>query len=166
MYNAGLRMMHIGVETGSQRVADEIYNKGIDLSKVPAVISSAEKIGIRCLCYFMLGAPGETKKEIEETIRFARSLDATEITATITTPLPDTFMYDNIKEKYELNENYDYYKNTVFKNPTIPIKQIKYLQKKLLFQFYTHPKRWPYIAKHITSIKGLKKMFLKINRFI
>ena len=100
MYDSGLRVMHIGVETGSQRVADEIYHKDIQLSQVPPKVKMAEKIGVHCLCFFMLGAPGETKEEINETIKFARSLNATEITATLSTPLPGTHMYDDVKGKY------------------------------------------------------------------
>lgn len=168
MHEAGLRIMHIGIETGSQRVADEIYHKDIDLSKVPSLVNQAEKIGIRCLCFFMLGAPGETKEEIEQTIKFARSLDATEITATIATPLPGTHMYEEIKDKYNITKDFsqfDYYKQLAYENPSLSLKEIKKLQKKLLFTFYIHPKRWKYIAKHLISPKGVKKMFLKVTRF-
>jgi radical SAM superfamily enzyme YgiQ (UPF0313 family) len=169
MYKAGLRVMHLGVETGSQRVSDEIYNKGIDLSKVPKTIETAEKIGISCLCFFMIGAPGETIKEINQTIKFARSLNCSEITATIATPLPGTYLYEKTKTNYAVTDdfsNFDYYKNSAFKNPDVSFKRLKYLQKKLLFRFYTHPKRFPYILKHLTSISGIKKMFLKIKRFL
>src|SRR3989338_10373054 len=65
-----------------KRVIDEIYHKDIKLEGIPEKIALAEKIGIHCLCFFMLGAPGETREEIEKTIKFAASLDATEITAT------------------------------------------------------------------------------------
>jgi len=168
MYEAGLRVIHIGVETGSQRVSDEIYNKGIDLKKVPPLVSLAEKVGIRCLCFFMLGAPGETKEEIKQTIKFAKSLDATEITATICTPLPETYMFESIKDKYKITTDFsqfDYYKNLAYENPDLSFKEIKKLQKKLLLEFYTHPKRWKYIAKHLISPKGIKKMLLKVSRF-
>ena len=166
MYAAGLRIMHVGVETGSQRVADEIYHKDIDLSKVHGDVAMAEKVGIRCLCYIMLGAPGETKEEILQTIKFAKSLDATEITATITTPLPETHLYESMKGKYKLTENYDYYKNRIFEDENISFSELKFLQKRLLFEFYTHPKRWGYVAKHLTSVQGLHKMYLKVMRFM
>jgi anaerobic magnesium-protoporphyrin IX monomethyl ester cyclase len=166
MHAAGLRIMHVGIESGSQRVSDEIYNKDIDLSKVPELITLSEKIGVHILGYFMMGAPGETEQDIQDTIDFAQSLDATEITATIATPLPETHMYNKVKNTHQLNENYDYYKNTVFKNPTVPFKRLKFLQKKLLFKFYTHPKRWPYVANHLTSPRGVKKMVLKVKRFM
>ncbi len=168
LHKAGLHEMHIGVESGSQRVLDEIYQKDIKLETVAPMISIAEKIGVHCLCFFMLGAPGETEEEIEETIRYARSLDATEITATISTPLPETHMYEKTKDAYNVTNNFeefDYYKNQAFDNPDINFKRLKFLQKKLLISFYTHPKRWPYIARHFTSVNGIKKMINKVKRF-
>ena len=169
MHEAGLRVMHLGIESGSQRVLDEIYNKGIELSKVPETITKAKKIGIQCLCFFMLGAPGETEKEIEKTIIFAASLDATEATATIATPLPGTYLHERTKKNYEVTNDFsdfDYYKNRAFKDPKLSLKKLKWFQKKLLFKFYLHSKRWPYIAKHLFSIKGWRTMYLKIMRFM
>lgn len=168
MHDAGLRVMHIGVESGSQRVLDEIYHKDIKLDYVPDKISLAEQIGIHCLCFFMMGAPGETKEEIEQTIKFATSLKCTEITATIATPLPGTYMYESIKDKYKIIDDFsefDYYKNSAFENPDVSFDELKWLQKKMLIKFYTHPKRWGYIARHFTSINGMKKMLAKVGRF-
>ncbi|MBI2670909.1 cobalamin B12-binding domain-containing protein [Candidatus Woesearchaeota archaeon] len=169
MYQAGLRVMHIGLESGSQRVLDEIYHKDIKLEGIREKIVLAEEIGIHCLCFFMLGAPGETKEEIEKTIKFAVSLNATEITATIATPLPGTYLYDAIKDKYKITDDFskfDYYKNLAYENPDISFKELKWLQKKLLLKFYTHPKRWSYIGKHLVSFSGYEKMFKKIMRFV
>ena len=168
LYKAGLREMHIGVESGSQRVLDEIYNKDIKLERVPPMITLAEKIGIHCLCFFMLGAPGETKEEIKQTIRFARSLDATEITATLSTPLPGTYMHEAVKDKFKITNkfsDFDYYQNRAFEDPSLSFKELKKLQKKMLISFYTNHKRWPYIARHFKSINGIKKMYNKIIRF-
>ncbi len=169
MYDSGLRMIHIGVESGSQRILNEIYRKGIKLSDVPIVIDQANKIGIKTLAFFMLGAPTETIKEIKQTINFAVSLNATEITASITNPLPGTKLLDVMKDKYKISKNFgdfDYYTKRAFEDPDLSYKQLKKYQKILLFRFYTHPKRWGYILKHFTSIKGLKKMWLKVKRFL
>ena len=117
----------------------------------------------------MLGAPGETEKEIEKTIIFAASLDATEATATIATPLPGTYLHERTKKNYEVTNDFsdfDYYKNRAFKDPKLSLKKLKWFQKKLLFKFYLHPKRWSYIVKHLFSIKGWRTMYLKIMRFM
>ena len=169
MHEAGLRGFHLGVEAGSQRIVDEIYKKGIKLSEVKPVVDAAKKIGIHTLCFFMIGAPTETVKEINQTIKFARSLKADEATFSITSPLPHTGLHDYITDRgYKLSDNFadfDYYSKRAFNDPNLPYKKLKKLQKKALFLFYTHPYRWKYIMKHFASMKGIKKMMLKIGRF-
>ncbi|MBU2443282.1 MAG: B12-binding domain-containing radical SAM protein [Nanoarchaeota archaeon] len=168
MYDSGLRIVHIGVESGSQRILNEIYQKGIKLKDVPVAIDNLNKIGIKSLCFFMLGAPTETKEEIEQTIKFAVSLNATEITASIATPLPGTKLLETMKKKYKISNDFskfDYYNNRAFEDKNLSFEELKRYQRKLLFKFYIHPKRWFYIFKHITHIKGWKKMFLKLKRF-
>ena len=169
MHSAGLRHVHIGVESGSQRILNQIYRKGIKLEDVSKAIDNLNEVGVTSLCFFMLGAPGETKEEIKQTINFAVSLNATEITASITTPLPGTKLWDMMKDKYKLSKDFskfDYYSERAFEDPNISYKELKRYQKWLLFRFYTHPKRWRYIMKHLTSLKGMKKMWLKVKRFI
>ncbi len=168
MQKSGLRVLHIGAESGSQRILDEVYRKGIKLEDVKRTVDTAKKIGLKTMCFFMIGAPTETEADIKETTRFACSLNADEITASITTPLPKTHLYNMMKDKYKISDNYsdfDYYSNRVFEDPSLPFKTLKKHQKKLLFKFYTHPKRWPYISKHLTSTTGWKKMIAKAKRF-
>lgn len=170
MHSAGLRGMHIGVESGSQRILDEVYKKGINLNRVKEIVNTARKIGIHSLCFFMIGAPSETKEEINKTIKFACSLKCDEATFSITSPLPCTGLYDLVKkEGYSLSNNFsdfDYYSKRAFHDPSLPYEKLRYYQKKALLLFYLHPYRWSYILKHITSIKGWKKMVIKLGRFV
>lgn len=169
MYDLGLRQLHIGVESGSQRVLDEVYQKGIKIGDIHRVIDDAREIGIRILCFFMIGAPTETEKEIKQTIRFACSLNATEITATICSPLPGTHLYNRMKDKYEISGNFsdfDYYSKRAFVDGNLPYWKLKRYQMELLFRFYSHPKRWHYIMNHLTSVNGWRKMILKVKRFL
>lgn len=168
MHKAGLRHVHIGVESGSQRILNDIYRKGIKIQDVPEVINNLNKIGVSSLCFFMLGAPGETEKEIKNSIKFAISLNATEITATITSPLPGTKLWDMMQGKYKISTDFskfDYYKERAFEDKDLPLKKLKRYQRILLIKFYIHPKRWRYIFNHFTSLKGMKKMWLKVKRF-
>lgn len=170
MHSAGLRGMHIGVESGSQRILNDVYRKGISLDKVKKVVEMAKKIGIHSLCFFMIGAPTETIEEINKTIKFAYPLKCDEATFSITSPLPCTCLYDMVKDKgYQLSTNFsdfDYYSKRAFQDPKLPYKKLRYYQKKALLLFYLHPNRWGYIIKHITSIKGWEKIYIKTRRFI
>ena len=147
----------------------KISHKGIKLENVRKITTLAKKIGMHTLCFFMLGAPTETEKEINETIKFACSLDIDEITVSITTPLPKTKLFDYVSKNYKISDNFgdfDYYSGRAFEDRNLSFKKLKYLQKKALFLFYSHPKRFSYLLKHISSIKGIQKMLLKIKRFI
>jgi len=169
MYSAGCREFHLGVESSSQRILDEIYHKGIKVEDARKITTLAKKIGIHTLCFFMIGAPTETEKEINEMIKFACSLDTDEITVSITTPLPKTQLYDIVKQNYKISENFDdfdYYSSRAFEDKNLSFKRLKYLQRKILIMFYLHPKHLSYLLKHMSSIKGMHKMITKIRRFV
>lgn len=170
MYRVGLRNIHLGIESGSQRILDSIYQKAIKLDDVKRVIRAAKKIGIHTLGFFMLGAPTETPEEIESTINLSLSLDLDEATFSITTPLIGTYLYDMIKSdsRYTLSNDFsdfNYYKKRAFFGDDLTYNKLKYFQKRALFSFYTHPKRWRYVLTHLLSIKGLIKLFNKLKRF-
>ena len=55
MRKSGLRCLHIGAESASQRIIDEIYDKGIRPLDVRQAVAMARKKNIRTMCFFMLG---------------------------------------------------------------------------------------------------------------
>lgn len=168
MYSAGCREFHLGVESSSQRILDDIYQKGIKVDDVKRVTNLTKTIGINTLCFFMIGAPTETEREINETIKFAQQLNTDEISVSITTPFVKTQLYDMVKQKYNLSNNFDdfnYYSKQPFRD-SLSLERLKYLQRKALLLFYTHPKHLSYLSKHLSSIKGIRKMTVKIRRFV
>jgi anaerobic magnesium-protoporphyrin IX monomethyl ester cyclase len=169
MYRAGLRYIHIGVESGSPRILDSIYRKRIKLEDIRETIHKAKKTGIRVGCFFMLGAPTETREEINRTIRFASTLDIDEATFNITNPFPTTYLHDMVKElNYNLSEDfsdYNYYSRRAFDDPQMSTRRLKYYQRKALFNFYLKPRRWGYLLSHLTSAGGIGKLLAKIGRF-
>jgi radical SAM superfamily enzyme YgiQ (UPF0313 family) len=171
MYKVGLRNIHFGIESGSQRVLDEIYKKGMRLSDVENVLKLTKKMKIHALGFFMIGSPGETPAEIDATIRLAHRLPLDEATFSITTPLLGTFLCDMVKSspQYIVSDDFgdfDYYRTTPIKAGGLPISRLKYLQKKALCIFYLHPRRIGYILRHLLTLKGIKKLLTKIKRFI
>ncbi len=69
---AGVYKLTVGVESGSERV-QKMIRKNIDLEKLKANIEMVAKAGIFVHGFFMMGFPGETAAEIEQTIAFAVS---------------------------------------------------------------------------------------------
>ena len=68
-YNAGLRMLTYGLESGSQSVLHRM-NKGTNLKEIQRILSESSKAGIWNNVFLMFGFPGETLEEFKETLGF------------------------------------------------------------------------------------------------
>lgn len=89
MKRAGCRLIHFGVESGSNRVLKGT-NKRINLEAIRRGIRLAREAGIETACFFMLGFPGELPSEMEETLIFAKELNPTYASFHVATPYPGT----------------------------------------------------------------------------
>lgn len=163
MKKAGLKLLNIGIESGSQRILDDIYNKGIALNDVKNAISICRKYKIHIHGYFILGAPTETEEEIKETINFASSLPIDEATFSLCTPLPGTYLYEKCKAHSKNFSEYNYYNNNAGISE-IPLEKLRKLKRKAFIKFYIHPKRFPYLKKSFSSYTAIKKSLLKLKR--
>jgi len=106
MKRAGCRLILYGVESASQRVLD-ILNKKTKIDGVEKVFDMTRKAGIETAGFFMIGTPGETKREIIETIELAHRLDPDYISFNITTPYPGTELYNKYNYLFKRWESFD-----------------------------------------------------------
>ncbi|MBD9222787.1 radical SAM protein, partial [bacterium] len=75
MYKSGCRLVSIGVESGSQKMLDNIGKK-ITLDDIRNTVKILKKNKIKIYNYFVIGLPWETEETVEETIKFAIELDS------------------------------------------------------------------------------------------
>ena len=73
MRDAGVELISFGVESGNQEIID-LYNKKITLEQVKKAVKLSKEMGFLVDTNFILGAPNETKKQFQNTIRFAKSI--------------------------------------------------------------------------------------------
>ena len=66
--------MTIAAESGDQGVLDRLVKKRLNLKSIETAAALAWKHRIPMSCFFIIGFPGETKKEIQNTIEFALDL--------------------------------------------------------------------------------------------
>jgi magnesium-protoporphyrin IX monomethyl ester (oxidative) cyclase len=100
MKKAGCKKIRVAPESGVQRVVTDIAKKNLELKKVEAAIVAARKVGIKVGCFFVMGLIGETKADIEETIRYAyklKGLGAESFVFSIAMPLYGTAFYEQAK---------------------------------------------------------------------
>ena len=107
MKKSGCYQMSLGIESANQRILDMI-KKRLNKNLVRNTVCEIKKAGIEAVGFFMIGFPTETKKEIQETIDFACSLELDKATFSKATPLPGTVLYDIWLEKYSKNKNIDW----------------------------------------------------------
>jgi radical SAM superfamily enzyme YgiQ (UPF0313 family) len=142
MYDAGCRMIHIGIESGSEHTRKEM-NKLSDLSDIDKKIKLIKKDKIKIGAWFMIGFPEETKKEMNKTIKYAFSLNPDLLTFTIAYPLPGTQIYNYIKDKYKFQNidwsNFDIY-NSEYPLSELSSKKLTWLLKTIRFRIRIHSK--------------------------
>lgn len=167
MKRAGLRIVHVGIETASQRILDEVYHKGITVEQVRRTVAITHEMGLSVRGYFMLGAPGETEAELLETVKLANELPLDDVTFSITTPLPHTHLYEETRHLIarEFSE-FDYYKCPVYaEGAVVDARRLDRIRRMAYIRFYLGPRRFWRTVRSVLGVSGIKKMLLKLQRF-
>ncbi len=100
MSASGCKGLRIAPESGVQRVVNQIIKKNLNLKDVEQAVVLTNKLGIKLGVFFILGLIGETKEDIQETIKYAyklRKLGAKNFHFSIATPLYGTELYEQAK---------------------------------------------------------------------
>jgi len=100
---AGCARIHYGIESANQRILD-ILRKDITVAQAEKVIKMTKDVGIETLAYFMIGNPTETRDEILNTIKFAKTLKPDYCHFSVTMPFPATPLYELGLEKGIFND--------------------------------------------------------------
>jgi anaerobic magnesium-protoporphyrin IX monomethyl ester cyclase len=102
---AGCAEIWMGVESGAQKVLNAM-DKGLRVSDVIAARARLSAAGIRA-CYFLqFGYPGETWKDIQETIELVRNTRPDDIGISFSYPLPGTVFYERVQEQIGAKRNW------------------------------------------------------------
>jgi anaerobic magnesium-protoporphyrin IX monomethyl ester cyclase len=86
----------IGAESGSQKVID-LMDRRVDVNQVRDMIKLTRKHGIEAGTFIMLGYPGETEADIEETIHHLKESNPDYFTITVAYPIKGTELYQEIE---------------------------------------------------------------------
>lgn len=92
--NAGINHIVLSVESGSERVLKKIMHKPLDLSMVRRVTADCRELQINTDINILIGLPGETKQDIEETRAFLKTLYPSWFRIYTAAPLVGSEMYN------------------------------------------------------------------------
>ncbi len=115
MKRCGVEAIAFGVESGSQKVLD-FFRKGIRIEQTIATFDLCHEMGIGTLAFVMLGAPVETRADLEATVRLIERIRPDSLSFSIATPGPGNSLHDYAVENEIRNvqvvEENDYQFNT------------------------------------------------------
>lgn len=124
MKESGCYQLTFGIESGNERVLHKIIRKPINLKKIKPIIDEVKRLGILVHLFFMIGLPTETKKEMLETLKFAKYLNPDSASFAIATPLPGSDLYDYALENNLLLDKFRF-EDTIYRKACMRIKGFK-----------------------------------------
>ncbi len=164
MRAAGCFSVSYGIEVGNDDFFKKINKGWLSKEKIRQKIKETKRAGLRTRGYFMSGFVGETLKEMEETIKFAKELDLDFATFSLLVPLPGTQDYSRAKEEGEFDPYY--WKHKISSEISFPLdpvyvpkgvtkKELLDLHRKACREFYFRPK---IILRRLADLRSLSNL--------
>lgn len=166
MRRANCKIICYGVESANQRILD-YYKKGITPMQSILAVKKTRKAKIPfILGSFIVGAPGETLKEIYKTLKFAQKLDIDFPAYSILGTMPGTDIWDEIVEKNIIDEE-KYWEEGVSISDIdpngVPTEKISNLILEMFTQFFRNPK---YLLKEFFRTTTSSYRMISTLRFL
>jgi len=94
---SGCFRVWIGAESGSQKILDAM-DRRVTVEQVREMIQLSKRHGIETGTFIMLGYPGETEKDILDTIDHLKRSDPDHFTVTVAYPIAGTPLFEDVGE--------------------------------------------------------------------
>jgi anaerobic magnesium-protoporphyrin IX monomethyl ester cyclase len=102
---AGCETVWVGAESGSQKILDTM-DKGTKVEQIYEATRMLKKHGIRPAFFLQFGYPGETREDIDATVRMVSELMPDDIGVSVSYPLPGTKFYERVKHELKSKANW------------------------------------------------------------
>ncbi len=160
MAAAGCILIGYGVETGSEKILKRI-KKATTLDQARDTFRLSRRFGIRCKAFFMIGLPDETREEFNETVEFAKELDADYIMLSVFMPLPGSEEFDKANPiDYAHHSTKSYFHTT---DPELRRRQLEFLNR-VLFRFAFAKTLWRnFSIRHLPYYLSLFRHYLAVR---
>lgn len=170
MKQAGCYYISVGIESGSDRIL-KLMKKSLDVKKITRQIKLIRQSGLTVNGFFILGYPGETKKEMEKTIKFSQRLGLTRAAFYNFLPLPGTEAYRQLIASGEISaQEFDFSHTFQAETPYSPLgvskEELKKLQQKAYRQFYLRPGILWAMVKEIKTLNQVKYLLRRAAAYL
>jgi len=169
MVKAGCKIIYFGIESANQRILD-YYNKRITPQQSERAVKTTRKAGMDAIMgSFIVGAPTETREEIENTLSFARKIPIDFPQFNILGVFPGMDIWEEFKAKGVLKEEECWETGawaSEMSPDTLPPEEIRRLIEKHFNAFITRPKY--VISEAVRTLKSPYRINIiahNVNRF-
>lgn len=129
MIRMGMSLANVAIESGSPYVQKHIIKKNVDLARARRVVQDCRDAGIMVRTYFILGFPGETREQMEETLEFAADIATDWSNIHVAAPLIGTEMYQQMLDRGEIDTSFNwdtaFFRERTFDTETIGAEDLK-----------------------------------------
>lgn len=95
---AGFKRLAFGIEAGNDRVLKNL-RKGSAMAVMDRAVKDACDLGFFVSLFFLVGSPGETAEDVEDSIRFSLKHPASDVIFYNLVPMPDTELAAWVRER-------------------------------------------------------------------
>ena len=164
MKQSGMYLISAGIESGSDRIL-RLMKKETTTAQIKDNIKMIRRAGIEIAGFFIMGYPGETKEDIERTIRFACDLDLVRANFFTYLPFPGTESFNELKENGMLGKvDWDnfYFMSAPYVPSGMTRQELKKYHRKAFLRFFLRPR---ILIQNIMQIRSLRHLKFLVVRF-
>lgn len=165
---AGCWMIGYGIESGDQRILDNV-DKGITIEDIKKAVKMSKEFGLEVTGHVIFGLPGETKETMERTLKFCIDLDLEFAQFYCAVPFPGSRLYEEALQKGWIKDfswpNFEQ-NFCVLDYGTLSAKEIMDFRNRAFRRFYLRPKMILKTLGRIRSVGEFKALFNMLKDFL
>lgn len=143
MKRAGCEVLHFGIESVDNDILGEAGRRGMELDLQRHTVDLCEQLGIKTVCFYILGFISDTPETMRRTVDYACQLNSTMAQFGIMTPYPGTRLFDQVEDRI-LTRDWSLYNtyNAVVRLDHLSPEQVLAAKQGAYRRYFLRPAWW------------------------